>query len=85
MLLGHLDYFESYNPAVLEFVKTYAGRTNQQIQSDAAYQKSHSNRPKHLDLMSDAEKAAFKDSLDKQFVPDPAIVAKAAKAKRAGT
>ena len=83
LLLGHLDDYESYNPEVLAFVKTYANNTVQQIRNAAAFQKAHGLRPKHLDLMSAAEKAAFKNELDRQFVPDPAIVAKAAKARNA--
>ena len=84
VLLGHLDDYESYNPAVESFVKTDANETNQQIRGDAVFQKAHADRPKHLDLMSQPEKDAFKQMLDKKFPADPAIVAKAAKARAGG-
>src|SRR6266436_3820216 len=51
ILLGHLDDFESYNPDVKQFVKTYAGKSNQQIRADAAFQTAHAAKPKHIDLM----------------------------------
>jgi hypothetical protein len=81
LLLGHLDDYESYNPEVEEFIKTYNRRSNQQIRNDAAWQSAQARKPKHLDEMSQLEKGDFNKMLDGKFPPDPALVAKAAKAR----
>jgi hypothetical protein len=83
LLLGHLDDFESYNPDVKKFVKTDSKKTSQQIQSEAGFQKAHATKPKHLQDMTEGEKAAFKQLLDTMLPADAAIVAKAAKARAA--
>jgi hypothetical protein len=79
--LGHLDDFESYNPAVLKFVSKYSGMTSVQIRAHAEWQKAQANRPKHLDEMTQAEKDAFKKMLDRKLPPHPAIMAKATAAR----
>lgn len=81
LLLGHLDDWESYSPAVNRFIKRYAGQAGAGIRAAAAWKKAAAARPKHLDLMTDAEKAAFKAMLDKKFTPLPAMMAKAVKAR----
>jgi len=81
VLVGHLDDYESYNPQVMEFVQTYKGKAAADIRADVAWQKAHAGRPKHVDLMSQQEKDAFKTMLDGKFPPDPTIVAEAAKAR----
>jgi hypothetical protein len=55
----------------------YARLTGQQIRDDPMWQKAAARKPKHLDEMSDAEKAAFKKLLDVKFPPNAAIMAKA--------
>jgi len=75
--VGHLDDYESYNPSVLEFVKNYSGLTSQQIRADPEWQLAAAGKPKHFDQMSEADQAAFKEILDSEFPPNPAIVAKA--------
>lgn len=81
LLLGHLDDWESYNPAVISFIKRYASKASADIRAAAAWKKAASVRPKHLDLMTAAEKAAFKVMLDKKFKPAPNLMAKAIKAR----
>jgi len=83
LLLGHLDDFESYNPDVKKFVKTDAKKTSQQIRTEAAFQKAHATKPKHLQDMTEAEKAAFKQLLGTVLPADAAILVKAAKARAA--
>lgn len=82
ILLGHLDDYESYNPDVADFVYLYHDETNQQIRADAAWQQAHLAKPKRLEQMTPDDKVAFKKMLDQKFLPDPAIVAKAAAARK---
>src|ERR1043165_6757746 len=67
LLLGHLDDYESYNPAVLQFVNTYTGKTNQEIRRDGAFQKAQTEKPRHLEQMTASDRTAFKQMLDQQF------------------
>jgi hypothetical protein len=69
LLLGHLGNWESYNPAVTSFIKRYVGQGSTGIRAAAAWKKAAAARPKHLDQMTDAEKAAFKAMLDRRFLP----------------
>jgi hypothetical protein len=85
VLLGHLDDYESYNPDVEQFVQTFAAQSNQQIRVNSGFQRAAAQKPKHLDQMTAAEKAAFKAMLDAKFPPIPAIVAQAAKARASVT
>jgi hypothetical protein len=81
LLLGHLDDYESYNRQVAKFVKTGSGRTAAQIRGDTAWQKARAAKPKHLDLMTQAEKDNFKRLLDRLFKPKPAMMTKAVQAR----
>ena len=81
LLLGHLDDWESYNPAVKSFIKRYAGKADADIRAAAAWKNAAAARPKHLNLMTAAEKADFKAMLDKKFKPHPAMMAKAVNAR----
>jgi hypothetical protein len=81
LLLGHLDDWESYNPAVIRFIKRYAGMAGADIRAAAVWKKVAASRPKHLELMTDAEKAAFKAMLDKKFKPVKTTMTQAIKAR----
>ena len=82
LLLGHLDDYESYNPQVEDFVKTYKSQTGSQIRNNAAWKTAHGGKPKHLDLMTQQEKDDFKKMLDGKYPPDPAIVNEAEGARK---
>jgi len=82
LLLGHLDDWHSYNPRVKSFVRNYAGWLSAKIRADATWKKARAARPKHLDLMTALAVVAFKKMLDRKLPPNPAIVARAAKARK---
>jgi hypothetical protein len=82
LLLGHLDDYESYNPAVEQFVQTYKGQSATQIRNDPAWQTERDKKPKHVDQMSQQEKNQFKSMLDEKFPPNPAIVKEAEEARK---
>ena len=81
LLLGHLGDWQSYNPAVNGFIKRYAGKTAAVIHATEAWQKAAAARPKHLEQMTAADKAAFKARLDKKFGPHAALMAEAVNAR----
>jgi len=81
LLLGHLDDWESYNPAVNSFIKRYTGMAGTDIRAAAAWQKAAALRPKHLDQMTEVEKAAFKAMLDKKFKLALRLMTQAIKAR----
>jgi hypothetical protein len=81
VLLGHLDDYESYNPDVKTFVKTYHGKDSAFIRQDAKFLNAKAHKPIHLELMSKAVKSAFKTMLDKKFKPNPTIMKLVAKTK----
>jgi hypothetical protein len=66
---------------VEKFVKTYAGQTAAQIRSDAAWQKAHAAKPKHVDKMTQAEKDNFKRLLDRLLKLKLAMMTKAVQAR----
>jgi len=82
LLLGHLDDYESYNPAVEKFVQTYQSESTTQIRGDSNWQAARDGKPKHVEQMSQQDKDDFKKMLDGKFPPDPAIVEEAAKARK---
>ncbi|MBA4388153.1 MAG: hypothetical protein C0404_09240 [Verrucomicrobia bacterium] len=51
------------------------------VARNSAWLKARAKRPKHLDLMTRAEKNTFKRMLDKRFPPHPAIMARAVAAR----
>jgi hypothetical protein len=59
-----------------------SGKSSRQIRADTAWQQAHAAKPKHFDDMTPAEQSAFKKKLDRKFEPIPAIVAKAAQARK---
>jgi len=81
LLLGHLDDWESYNPVVNSFIKKFAGKSSADIHAAAVWNRAAGKRPKHLDQMTEAEKAAFKARLDRKFKPHSALMTKAVKAR----
>ena len=86
LLVGHLDDWQSYNspkkPAQLAaFIKKYSGKSLQEIKADAAFKAACKLKFKHLDKMTVAERAAFKQMLDALWPHKPAMMAKAVKAR----
>ena len=67
LLLGHLDDYESFDPQLEKFIRTYYGLSQQQIRETSTWGKAHANKPHHLDQMSEEQKRAFKTMLDAKF------------------
>ena len=82
LLVGHLDDYESYNPKVKKFVKTYHGKDAGTIRADRAWQKAHVDRKPHYDKMTPQEKISFRRLLDKTFPINKALAVKEAHARR---
>jgi len=57
LLLGHLDDYESYDPQVERFIRTYYGFSQQKIRERSTWRKAHANKPHHLDQMSEEQKS----------------------------
>jgi hypothetical protein len=68
LLVGHLDDFQSSNLAVHEdATRTFLGMTAAAIRADPRWQAKVAARLKPLDQMTDADKQAFKDAMNKTF------------------
>jgi len=81
ILLGHLDDYESYNPQVVAFASRFKGKDSAVIRADPHFKSALASKPKHLGDMSDAEKAAFKASLDQSLPVNPTVMAEALAAR----
>ena len=72
LLLGHLDDWQSYNhTAKQDAPGPFKGMTEQQIRADLAWQQMVESRPAVWELMTDADKAAFRQLMDTLY-PLPA-------------
>jgi hypothetical protein len=72
LLLGHLDDWQSYNHTVTQDAPgPFKGMTEQQIRADLAWQQMVESRPPVWELMTDADKAAFRQLMDTLY-PLPA-------------
>ena len=67
LLIGHLDDFKSSNLNVDQDVVTFKGMTAEQIKEDTRWKADESKRLKQLNDMSDDEKTAFKDLMNKTY------------------
>ena len=67
ILVGHLDDYESFNPELELWINLTHSLTAAQIRAMHRYQEAVLHRPKHLGLMTESEKLAFKSILDATF------------------
>jgi hypothetical protein len=66
--IGHLDNFKSSNlDVVTDARKTFHGMTSEQIEVDKRWRKKIANRLKPLNLMTGAEKKAFRKLMDSTY------------------
>lgn len=78
LLIGHLGDFREGNLRVREDATgPYHGMTADAIRADAAWvSEAHDGRLKPLDEMTAEEKHAFRDRLNAEMPPDPAVLAR---------
>lgn len=68
LLVGHLDNFQSSNPAVKEDAeKTYHGMTAEKIRKNGVWLAGERNRMKPWNAMTTTEKYALRKLMDKLF------------------
>lgn len=71
LLLGHLDDFETYNPAVRQFATTYHGQDAATIRAAVDWQAAANAKPPAWGDMTDDEKMAMRTLMDTLY-PLPA-------------
>jgi hypothetical protein len=70
--LGHLGDFQSYNPNIREHAeKLFFGKVDKDIKRDTVWLKASSERPKDFRKMTDDEKKALRDEIDRKFPLKP--------------
>jgi hypothetical protein len=76
LLLGHLDDYRSYNPAVANDVAAYATMSSERIRSSPNWQAERDARAKPWDEWSPALKTSERAKLDTELPPDPVLLAR---------
>lgn len=76
LLIGHLDDFRSYNPAVREDVLTFAPLDALSVRVSPIWRAKHDTRPKPWDEWTEEQKQSVRADLDEQLPPDPTLTAK---------
>jgi len=87
LLIGHLDDWKSYDypaqPDRLDaFVTKFKSKDQTFIRSDTAFKTAEAAKPPHLDKMTAAQKAAFKQLLDQTIPANAALTQKAVDARK---
>ena len=83
LLLGHLDFFGSYNPTLLDDVKHYKNKTATEITNDRKWRHKRDNRPEPYSKMTSENRMRLRDYLDTRFPTDIGANTRAQKVKRA--
>lgn len=67
LLIGHLNYFQSYNPWIDAAIEKCKGLTAQQIASLPEWQTAVKIRPKPFSVMSDYERLQLRRQIDAEM------------------
>jgi 5-methylcytosine-specific restriction endonuclease McrA len=67
LLLGHCGDWQTYNPTLLEDIRTYKGKTYTEIIADKNWIDKRKKKIKHLLQMTDTAKKALKEILDTMY------------------